>query len=163
MEPQSFPWTWMIQKWKKDETRKWAYPLAKICAKIALWQRNKGRYYVIRTPAESKFWNLKPIRWLTNNLKVNWTDYQRPSKDKPSTNVPTFLAHNLPEKVFAPLSKMHPQKWSRERRTRAMENLMADCIMAMFPDAVEDRQCYLVGDLFDLLQGTPRELSLIHI
>ena len=38
-----------------------------------------------------------------------------------------------------------------------MDNLMADCIMNMFPDAVEDRQCYLVGDLFDLLQGTPRE------
>ena len=38
-----------------------------------------------------------------------------------------------------------------------MISTMAYCIMTEVPDTVEDRQCYLVGGLSDLLQGTPQE------
>ena len=94
LEPSSQPWTWMKSKWKKWETQEWAYPLAAACSYIAEYQIKEGRYFIIKQPANSNLWNLKPIKYLcdrANSFRLHWAEYNRPVRGKMPNPIPTFF------------------------------------------------------------------------
>ena len=156
LEPSSLPWTWMKSKWKKWQMQEWAYPLAQLCVEIADWQRKEGRYFIIKQPAESTLWNLKPVRWLTTKmkgLKLNWAEYKDPQKGK-SPETHTYLLHNLPEGTFKPLEELPKVKISREK-SRTINSIMADCLMTIFNDVIDEKQRFLVSDILDLMNEPP--------
>ena len=132
IEPHNKPWTWMKSKEKKNRIMEWAYPLAGECASLAHWQSTHGKFFMIRNPSDSQLWNTKPIRWLIkqeSKLNLKWAEYSltRPgTKDEQET---TWILHNLPGDILAPLEDLEPIgiRISRERLKSAINSIIADC------------------------------------
>ena len=87
-------------------------------------------------------------------LKLNWAEYKDPQKGK-STETHTYLLHNLPEGTFKPLEELPKVKISREK-SRTINSIMADCLMTIFSDVIDDKQRFLVSDILDLMDEPPQ-------
>ena len=44
-----------------------------------------------------------------------------------------------------------------------MKHIMADCLVTLFADIVDDFQRFLTNDLIDLLHGTPQETATSRV
>ena len=111
-------------------------------AELAYWQVRHGRYSAIRNPTQGSFWNLKPIRWLTDRTKqlgLSGQTYWHPSSDK-TPDVETYLLHNMPNDIFEPLPKKLRFKVSREQREKVMNTILAYCVTNLYTGVVHQRQ-----------------------
>ena len=101
----------MKPEWKRQQDRKDALPMLRFCMRLAWYQIQHGRYFVIENPETSQLWTQKDLLELCESSNVTWgvTDMCMHGLADPKTNdryhKSVCLMHNFPTGIFDPVFK----------------------------------------------------------
>eukprot|EP00435_Cladocopium_sp_Y103_P076085 s7_g76.t1 len=113
MAPVRGPWSQMQSKNDPAHTwykRKKYLPMVEFCAKVALYQLEHGRFFIIENPATSKIWYTKHFQRLLMKHGVTWGTLDMCAFGMRDPNgyyyyKPTSLLHNFPDGTLDPVFK----------------------------------------------------------
>eukprot|EP00438_Fugacium_kawagutii_P016051 Skav221531 [mRNA] locus=scaffold1813:43:5619:- [translate_table: standard] len=123
MAPVCGPWSQM-QNINDQETvrakREKYFPMVEFCAKVALYQLQKGGYFLIENPSSSRIWFTRALQALLSKNSVTWDTLDMCAFGMRDPNgyyyyKPTSLLHNLPSEVIGPVFKRCTNKSSAKK------------------------------------------------
>ena len=101
----SVVWLQPRASWKRD----YDLSMTAFCTKVAWYQMQKGRHFVLENPRTSEFWNLVDLVHLSESPNTTWDTLDMTHfgmsapTDADGSCMKCSLMHNFPDKTLAPL------------------------------------------------------------